>query len=44
MRMTEENPVKKLTLLIPEGSRKAGRPKLRWFDGVEKGLRTLAWY
>ena len=28
MRMSEENPVKKLTLLRPEGSRRAGRPKL----------------
>ena len=41
MRMPEENPVKKLTLLRPEGSRRAGRPKLRWLDGMEKGLRTL---
>ena len=28
MRMPEENPVKKLTLLRSEGSRRAGRPKL----------------
>ena len=28
MRMPEENPVKKLTLLRPEGSRRAGRPEL----------------
>ena len=28
MRMPEETPVKKLTLLRPEGSRRAGRPKL----------------
>ena len=43
MRMPEENPVKKLTLLTirPEGSRRAGRPKLRWLDKVEKDLRTL---
>ena len=41
MRMSEENPVKKLTLLRPEGSRRAGRPKLRWLDGVEEYLRTL---
>ena len=41
MRMPEENPVKKLTLLRPEGSRRAGRPKLRWWDGVQKDLRTL---
>ena len=37
MRMPEENPVKKLTLLRPQGS----RPKLRWLDGVEQDLRTL---
>ena len=29
MRIPEENPVKKLTLLRPEGSRRTGRPKLR---------------
>ena len=29
MRMPEQNPVKKLTLLRPEGSKRAGRPKLR---------------
>ena len=29
MRMPEENPVKKLTLLRPEGCRRAGRPKPR---------------
>ena len=41
MRMPEENPVKKLTLLRPEGSRRAGRPKLRWLDGVEEDLRSF---
>jgi hypothetical protein len=41
MRMLEENPVKKLTLLRREGSRRTGRPKLRWLDGVEKDLRSL---
>ena len=41
MRIPEENPVKKLTLLRPEGSRRAGRPKLRCLDGVEEDLRNL---
>ena len=41
MRIPEEHPVKKLILLRPEGSRRAGRPKLRWLDGVEEELRTL---
>ena len=36
MRMPEENPVKE-----PEGSRRAGRPKLRWLDRVEKDLKIL---
>ena len=36
IRMPEEKPVKKLTLLRPEGSRRAGRPKLRWLDEVEE--------
>ena len=40
MRMPEENTVKKLTLPRTEGSRRAGRPKLRWCDGVED-LRTF---
>ena len=39
--MPEGNPVKKITLLRPEGSRGAGRPKVRWLDGVEEDLKTL---
>ena len=41
IRMEEDNPTKKLTLLKPEGSRRIGRPKLRWMDGVEEDLRKI---
>ena len=41
MRMPEENSIKKLTLLRPEGSRRAGRPKLILLNGAEEDLRTL---
>jgi hypothetical protein len=33
---------KKITFSQPEGSRKKGRPKLRWPDSVLKGLKILA--
>ena len=41
MRMPEESPVRKFTLLRPEGSRQVGIPKPIWLNGVEKDLRTL---
>ena len=41
MKMPEENPVKKLTLLRPEGSRRGGRPKIRWLNGLEEDLGDL---
>ena len=37
IRMEEDNPARKLTLLKPEGSRRVGRPKLRWMDGWNRG-------
>jgi hypothetical protein len=32
---------KKITFSHPEGSRKKGRPKLRWLDSVLKDLKIL---
>jgi hypothetical protein len=34
VRMEENSPCKKATFSQPEGSRKMGRPKLRWLDSV----------
>jgi hypothetical protein len=33
-RMEDDAPCKKITFSQPEGSRKKGRPKLRWLDSV----------
>jgi hypothetical protein len=45
----EENTLckKKITVSQPEGSRKKGRPKLRWLDSVLKDVKLLkaeAWW
>jgi hypothetical protein len=44
--MLDDNPIKKLTLLKPDGCRIFGRPKLRWMDGwmdgVEDDFRMLS--
>jgi hypothetical protein len=36
LRMNDEEPTKKLMLGKPDGTRRRGRPKLRWIDGLEK--------
>jgi hypothetical protein len=32
IQMLDDNPIKKLTLLKPDGCRRFGRPKLRWME------------
>jgi hypothetical protein len=39
--MENNSPCKKITFSQPEGSRKKGRPKLRWLDSVLKDVNTL---
>jgi len=41
MRMQGNLPCKKITLDKPEGRRRAGRPNLRWIDGVTKDAEKL---
>jgi hypothetical protein len=40
-RIAGNAPCKKITFSLPEGSRKKGRPKLRWPDSVLKDLKIL---
>jgi hypothetical protein len=42
IRANEISPCRKLTFSKPEGTRRAGRPSLRWLDSVEKDLTP--WY
>jgi hypothetical protein len=39
LRMNDEEPTNKLKLGKPDGTRRRGRPKLRWIDGLEKDLQ-----
>jgi len=41
MRIHDNLPCKKITLDKPEGRRRAGRPNLRWIDGVTKEAEKL---
>ena len=41
MRIQDNLPCKKITLDKPEGRRQAGRPNLRWIDGVTKDAEKL---
>jgi len=40
-RMSEERVVKRLYQNTPEGSRRVGRPRLRWMDDVWEDLRRM---
>jgi hypothetical protein len=40
-RANEISPCRKLTFSKPEGTRRVGRPSLRWLDSVEKDLGLL---
>jgi hypothetical protein len=40
-RMQEQNSYRKLTLHNPEGTRRIGRPAVRWLDSAEEDLKTL---
>jgi hypothetical protein len=39
--MLDDNPIKKLTFLKPDGCRRFGIPKLRRMDGIEYDLRMV---
>jgi hypothetical protein len=40
-RMDQRTTVKKIFESKPEGSRRSGRPRLRWLEEVEKGVREV---
>jgi hypothetical protein len=42
LRMNDEEPTKKLMLGKPDGTRRRGRPKLRWIYGLEKDLHNIS--
>jgi hypothetical protein len=46
-RMGDNVPFMKIKLSKPEGSRKKGRPRIRWLDSVSKEIKTMgvnAWW
>ena len=44
MRMNNDRTIKKIFNAKPDGVRRVGRPKLRWEDGVDQGMRLLDYY
>jgi len=41
LRMQELDPRRKLTLLKPEGTRREGKPQLRWLELVAEDLKNM---
>jgi hypothetical protein len=41
MRMINDRTIKKIFNIKPYGTRRAGRPKIRWEDGVDQEMTTL---
>jgi hypothetical protein len=41
IRRENEELIKRLMIVKPEGKRKKGRPRMRWIDGVERGFEEL---
>jgi hypothetical protein len=41
VKMEDYVPCRKITISQPEGSRKKGRPGLRWLGSLLKGLKTF---
>jgi hypothetical protein len=39
--MDQGRKIKKIFESKPEGSRRRGRPRLRWLEGVERDLREM---
>jgi hypothetical protein len=42
-RMQELDPCRRFNLLYPEGTRRTGKPQLRWLEMVEEDLKTMGW-
>jgi hypothetical protein len=38
----ERNPSRKLTLYVPDGTRRVGKPAARWLDSAEEEFKTSA--
>ena len=41
VRMNSDRTLKKIFNTKPDGARSAGRPKLRWEDGLDQDMRIL---